>query len=187
MARRSSIDSLPEDVRRWLDRALSSRGFAQYQLLEQAMREKGYSVSKSAINRYGQKLERRLAAIRASTEAAKILTEASPDGQDARSEALVALVQTELFETIINLQEATDEEVDAGERVKMLSNAAKNIATLTRSSVNLKRFQAEVRKEFAAQAQAMLDDAVKAASKAGEKGLSGTRLQQLKLELAGMA
>lgn len=144
MSRRSSIDSLPEEVRRWLDRALSKNGFAQYQLLEQALRSKGHSISKSAINRYGQKLERRLAAIKASTEAAKLLADASPDGQDSRSEALVAMVQTELFETLINLQEATEEDVDAGERLKMLSNAAKNIATLTRSSVNLKRFQADV-------------------------------------------
>ena len=33
--------------------------------------------------------------------------------------------------------------MDPAERVGMLSAAAKNIATLTRSSVNLKKFQAE--------------------------------------------
>jgi hypothetical protein len=43
----------------------------------------------------------------------------------------------------MNLQEATDGEANPAERVKMLSAAAKNIATLTRSSVHLKRFQAE--------------------------------------------
>ncbi len=159
MARRSAIDGLPEEVRRWLDRALSSKGFAQYQLLEQLLRDKGYSVSKSAIHRYGQKLERRLAAIKASTEAAKLLADASPDDQDTRSEALTALIQTELFETIINLQEASEGDLDPADRVKMLSNAAKNIATLTRSSVNLKRFQVEARKEAA-------DRAVAAAEKA---------------------
>ena len=41
-------------------------------------------------------------------------------------------------------QEAEDEEADAGERVELLSKAAKNIATLTRSSINLKEFQAKV-------------------------------------------
>ena len=54
---------------------------------------------------------------------------------------MTALVQTELFEAIIELQEA-DEETDSGKRVELLSKAAKNIATLARSSVNLKKFQA---------------------------------------------
>jgi hypothetical protein len=101
--------------------------------------------SRSALGRYGQNLERRLSAIRASTEAAKMISAQAGDDKDARSEALTALVQTELFEAILMLQEAgTDEEMDVGDRVGMLSNAAKNIATLTRSSVNLKKFQSEV-------------------------------------------
>lgn len=154
MARRSAIDVLPADVKKWLDRALSEKGFAQYQVLEQCLRDRGYTVSKSAIHRYGQKLERRLAAITASTEAAKILVEASPDGQDARSEALTALIQTELFETIVNLQEASEGELAPADRVKMLSAAAKNIATLTRSSVNLKKYQAEAREQGRAEARA---------------------------------
>jgi hypothetical protein len=143
MARRSSIDALPPEVRHWLGCVLSDNSFGGYVELEELLRERGYSISKSAIHRYGQKLERRLAAIKASTEAAKMMAEASPDDRDARSEGLTALIQTELFETIINLQEATEEGIDPAERVKMLSNAARNIATLTRSSVNLKRFQAE--------------------------------------------
>jgi hypothetical protein len=145
MARRSSVDALPEDVRRWLERALSEQGFSGYQLLEEMLRDKGFQISKSAIHRYGQKIERRFAAIKASTEAARMLTEGAADDQDARSEAVIALVQTELFETIINLQEATGEDVDTAERVGLLSSAAKNIATLTRASVYLKRFQADIR------------------------------------------
>jgi uncharacterized membrane protein YccC len=101
--------------------------------------------SRSAVGRYGQKLERRLAAIRASTEAAKIIQQQAGDDKDARSEALTALVQTELFEAILSLQEASDDaDADPGERVAMLAHAAKNIATLTRSSVNLKAFQSKI-------------------------------------------
>jgi len=145
MARRSSIAKLPEDVRQWLERALAERNFSGYAQLEGLLRERGFELSKSAIHRHGQKVERRMAAIRASTEAAKLITEAAQDDQDARSEALHALVQTELFDTILNLQEAGDKDLDPAERVKLLSAAAKNIATLTRASVNLKRFQTEVR------------------------------------------
>ena len=56
-------------------------------------------------------------------------------------------MQTELFEAILALQDADDPDLDPGERVGMLSSAAKNIATLTRSSVNLKQFQAKVEKD----------------------------------------
>ena len=98
----------------------------------------GELPSRSAIGRYGQKLERRLAAIRASTEAAKLIRAHAGDEIDARS-ALTALVQTELFEAIIELQEA-DEETDSGKRVELLSKAART-SPLARSSVNLKKFR----------------------------------------------
>lgn len=167
MARRSAIESLPEEVRRWLDRALSSKGFAQYQLLEQHLRDKGHSISKSAIHRYGQKLERRLAAIKASTEAAKLIAEVTPDQADARSEALTSIIQTELFEALVNLQEAEDSELDPAERIGMLSSAAKSIATLSRSSVNLKRFQAEAEERGR---QKLLEEQRAALDAMGSKG-----------------
>ena len=147
MARASNIDKLPKAVREWLDRALMDNNFSGYQELEEAMRERGCTISKSAIHRYGQKIERRFAAIKASTEAAKILTEGAADDQDARSEAVIALVQTEMFESIVNLQEAEDEELDPADRIALLSKAAKNIATLARASVNQKKFRLEVQEE----------------------------------------
>ena len=78
---------------------------------------------------------------------------------------MTALVQTELFEAIIELQEA-DEETDSGKRVELLSKAVKNIATLARSSVNLKKFQAEAeeraRRALLAQQDAKLQEVAKA-------------------------
>ncbi|MBK5145950.1 DUF3486 family protein [Budviciaceae bacterium BWR-B9] len=150
MARRSSIDKLPTDVRHWLERALTDNNFSGYVELEALMRDKGYQISKSAIFRYGKKIEKRFATIKASTEAARIITEGASDDQDKRSEAIIAMVQSELFETMINLQEAEETE-DQGQRVKLLSTAAKNIATLTRASVNLKRYQSDIRKEIRAE------------------------------------
>lgn len=141
MARASSIDKLPKAVKDWLDHALTENNFSGYELLEAAMRERGCSVSRSAIHRYGQKIERRFAAIKASTEAARMLVEAASDDQDARSEAVIALVQTEMFESIVNLQEASAEDIKPEDRIALLSKAAKNIATLARSSVNQKKFR----------------------------------------------
>jgi len=155
MARRSSVSTLPAQVRQWLDKALAERNFSGYAELEALLRERGYALSKSALHRHGQKVERRMAAIKASTEAARLISEAAADEQDARSEALHALVQTELFDTILNLQEASEGDIDPKERVKLLSAAARNIADLTRSNVHLKRYQAELRTRLDAATAAM--------------------------------
>ena len=127
-----------------------------------------------------QKIERRYGAIRAATEAARMLTEGAADDQDARSEAVIALIQTELFESIVQLQEAEEGEVDPKERVALLSKVAKNVATLSRASVNLKKFQSEVR----ARAQQAASNAEKIARKGG---LSTDAVQALRREILGIA
>lgn len=150
MARKSSISRLPTEIKSYIEAMLATGAQTLDELISDlqerypAEATAGTLPSRSAVGRYGQKLDRRLSAIRASTEAAKLIQAQAGDDKDARSEALTALVQTELFEAILNLQEADDEETDAEGRVAMLSAAAKNIATLTRSSVNLKQFQAKV-------------------------------------------
>ena len=158
MGRKSSIDRLDPEIKAYIQAMLASGGVTLDELIAD-LREKFPAAaqaaelpSRSAVGRYGQKLERRLLAIRASTEAAKLIQAHAGDDKDARSEALTAMVQTELFEAILALQEADEvgedgEKADPGERVAMLSKAAKNIATLTRSSVNLKVFQAKVEED----------------------------------------
>lgn len=176
MPRRPKIETnLPDDVRRWLDRALADGNFSGYERLEELLRERGYMISKSALHRYGTKLERRLSAVKSATEAAKLMADAAPDDQDARSGAITAMVQVELFEALVNLQEATDEEVDPVERTKMLSIAAKNIATLSRSSVNLKRYQAEANQRAA---EAAVKAAEKAISAGGDKAAMLKRIRE---------
>lgn len=180
MARRPAILQLPDDVRHWLERALTDSNFSGYEALEAMLREKGFQISKSAIHRYGQKMERRFAAIRASTEAARMLTEGASDDQDARSEAVIALVQTELFDSIVNLQEASDEDMDPAERIGLLSSAAKNIATLARASVNQKKFRLEVQARAEA-AAAAVETIVK------KGGLSADSVAAIRREILGVA
>lgn len=180
MGRQSSITALPEDVRRWLERALSEQNFSGYEALEAMMRDKGYSISKSAIHRYGQKIERRMAAIKASTEAAKLLTEAAGDDQDARSEAVIALVQTEMFDSIIAIQEADDEELTAADRLGLMSKAAKNIATLARASIAQKQFKTQVQ----AKAAEVADKAARLASKGGMSPDAAAEIRKMILGIA---
>ena len=147
MGRKSTISRLPADIKTYIEAMLATGSQTLDELISDlqqrfpAQAQAGVLPSRAAVHRYGQKLDRRLSAIRASTEAAKLIQAQAGDNDDARSEALTALVQTELFEAILSLQEADDPDIDPGDRVAMLSAAAKNIATLTRSSVNLKKFQ----------------------------------------------
>lgn len=176
MGRASSITALPEDVRRWLERALSEQGFAGYEALEAMMRDKGYAISKSAIHRYGQKIERRMAAIKASTDAAQLIVEAAGDDQDARSEAVIALVQTEMFDSIIAIQEAGDEELSPSDRLGMMSKAAKNIATLARASIAQKQYKATVLKRL---------EAMEADARTGKRTLDAETLRIVREEIYG--
>lgn len=174
MGRKSSIDRLDPEIKAYLLAMVATGSMTLNELIADlqtrypAAAAAGDLPSRSAVGRYGQKLERRLAAIRASTEAAKLIQAHAGDDKDARSEALTAMVQTELFEAILELQEADaeSEDADPADRVALLSKAAKNIATLTRSSINLKEFQAKVeeatRKKLLAEQEANLQEVAKA-------------------------
>lgn len=144
MPPRSKIEQLPDDLRAELDRKLIEDGFRNYVELAQWLTDRGHAIGKSAVGAYGQALQRRLDAIRASTEAARLIAQAAPDDADERSNAIISLVQTEIFESLLALQDAA-EESDPAERVAILGKAAKNIATLTRASVARNKWAQEVK------------------------------------------
>ncbi|MDD7545211.1 MULTISPECIES: DUF3486 family protein [Pasteurellaceae] len=169
MAPRSSIEKLPEDVRRWLERALTENGFSGYVELEELLKEKGYQISKSAIHRYGQKIENRLKAIKESAEIAKLITDQVDDEGDSQSDALMRLVQTDLMNLLIDARNV--DELDIKDRMKILGNIGKNIAAMTNASVKLKQHQAETKQKL----QAKLDELAKNA------GQNGTDLPTLEL------
>ncbi|MGB3393238.1 MAG: DUF3486 family protein [Stenotrophomonas sp.] len=148
----SKIDLLPEEVRSELDTLIIDAGFGGYVGLSEWLAAKGFEISKTTVGAYGQKLERRLAAVKASTEAARLIAAAAPDDADDRSNAIISLVQTEMFEALLCLQEATDEDLDPGERVAIISNAAKHVATLSRASVNRHKWAVEIRAKMEAAA-----------------------------------
>lgn len=166
MGRKSSISRLPPEIKTYIEAMLATGAQTLDEMigdLQQRFPAEARAnalPSRTALHRYGSKLDRRLAAIKASTEAAVLIRHHAGDREDARSEALTSLVQTELFEALLNLQEAEDEDIDPAKRIGLLSDAAKNIATLTRASVNLKRFQAEAeeagRKKLLAEQEANL-------------------------------
>ncbi len=178
MAPRSKISALPKPVKDWLYNALIEGNFAGYELLEAELKKLGFAISKSAIHRFGQNMERRLSAVRASTDAARMIAEAAPDDSDQRSAAVISLVQTDIFNVLLLLQEAEDAEPEA--RLKLMGTAARAIADLARSSISQKKWQVEVREKASAAA-----DAVEAIAKKG--GLSAEALDTIRKGILGIA
>ena len=158
MAPRSSIEQLPDEVRRWLERALTENGFSGYVELENLLKEKGYQISKSAIHRYGQKIEGRLKAIKESAEIAKLISESADDDGDSQSDALMRLVQTDLMNLLIDVRNM--DEMDTKSRIGMLSAVGKNLAAMTSASVRLKQYQAEHKAKLLAKLDEMAKSAV---------------------------
>ena len=177
MPQRSKITALPKAVRQWLDQALVEKNFAQYAQLEKLLAEKGHTIGKSSIHRYGANLERKLAAIKASTEAAAMIANAAPDDADLRSAAVISMIQTEVFGVLVALQEA--DETDPMKRAKLLSTVAKNVATLTRASVTQKKWEQEIR----AKVKSVADAAAKIAKKGG---LSKDAIDTIRRDILGI-
>jgi uncharacterized protein DUF3486 len=185
LMKRSKISSYPPELRQWLEAELVRRGFSGYEQLAADLvarsKEVGSLVetSKSSLHRYGTNLERKLSAIRASTEAASLIAKSAPDDADLRSAAVISLIQTEVFDVLVALQDSETEN-DPMKRAKLLSTVAKNVATLSRASVNQKRHEMETR----GKAQAAADRAAKIGKKGG---LSAGAVDEIRREILGIA
>lgn len=157
MPPRSKVHQLPGEVKTWLDRALADNNFSEYESLAEELKARGFAISKSALNRYGQDFEQRLSALKLASEQAKAIVDAAPDEEGAVSDALMRLVQERLF----NLLLAEDGKVD-------LPKAAKAIAELAKATIAQKRFSIEqnARKKALEEAAGRVDVA------AQQRGLS---------------
>lgn len=182
MGRKSTISRLPPEVKTYVEGLMAQGRLTLDEMIADLQQrfpgeaKNGVLPSRSALQRYGPKLERRLIAVKAFTDASEAIDAHAKDLGDSRSAALTAIVQQELFDAIINLGDASDPNMDPVDRVTMLSAAGKNIATLARSSVNTKQFQAKIEAE--ARKKAFEDAAQKASNNAKQQGMSaeGTKL-----------
>ncbi len=157
MPRRASVTLLPGPVKEWLDKALVDSGFADYRLLEETLRAKGYEISRSSLHRYGKSFEDRLSALKLATEQARAIVSANPDEEGAMGEALMRLIQEKLFGVLLDLQ------VDPAKL--NLGGLARSVAELCKASVTQKKWAVEVqekaRKEALEQAATAVEKAAK--------------------------
>lgn len=156
MARRSKISKLPAEVKSWLDRALSENGFADYELLAEELKGRGFDISKSAVHRYGQEFEDRLLAIKIATEQARAITEATPDNEGAMNDALISMVQQKAFDVLLKMQEGAP-----------LKEIGLMVARLSNATIKQKQWRVEMQEKIRIEERARAAQAATAAAKAG--------------------
>lgn len=180
----SKIAQMPPEIREWLHRAFVERAFGDIveitEQLNDKLKEAGVAiyVGKSAVGAESQKVKRAQESIKAATEAAKILTDTSRDDGNTRGEAVMALLETEMFECILAVREAADMD-DPLDRMNSMSKAAKNMAGLSRARVN----QAKHRIELEARVQAAADKVAKLAKKGG---LDANTVSEIRRNILGI-
>jgi hypothetical protein len=179
------IARLPDEYRAWLRSALVDRAFGDIQGVTDELNEMlkaggiAISVGKSAIGAESQKIRRAQESIRAATESAKLIAEASRDDGDMRSEAVMALIQSDMFEALLLARESETME-DPLARLAAMSEAAKAAARLTVARVN----QSKWRNEIEARAKAAAEKVAKIA-KAG--GMKPAQVAEIRRQILGVA
>lgn len=171
MAARSKVKTLPDAIRDELDRRLVAMGFGGYDDLAAWLTEAGYEISRSAVHRYGQKFEERLAAIKLASQQATAIAEAVGDDEGRLGDALTQLVQQKAFDTLVEME-------DVGK--VSLTSLGLMVAKLNATGVQQKKFIAEMREK----ARAVADD-VAALAKAG--GLTDTAADAIRAKILGLA
>lgn len=179
MPPRSKIDQLPDAVREELEAMIIKRRFSGYIALADWLKGKGYQIGKSAVGEYGLNLQSKLAGIKASTEAARQIAESAPDDADQRSAAVLSLIQTQVFDVMMGLQDASASD-DPIDRAKLLSRVAKDFSTAVRASIYQKKHAIELRGKAEAAAN-------KAATIAKKGGLSAAAVKTIRSEILGIA
>lgn len=174
MARIHKARRLSAEARAWLEEAIAEDRYTLAELVTELQQRFGETLSVSAAHRYRQKIDRTLAAIRASTEAARLIAEAAPDDADEHSAAVIRIVQSSLFDALIKVREAED--VEPAEQVKLLSQAARAVAEASRASIAQKRWQDEVKAKI---------EAVEHAAQKSGRALDAATLAQIKEALYG--
>lgn len=138
MPPRSKIAQMPEHVRAWLHRALVDRAFGDHAAVAAELREMlqaeglDMQISRAAVGRESARIQRLQESIRATTEATKMIVASASDDGDSRSEATLALVQSEVFELLHQVREAGAAD-DPADRLDLMNKAALGLSRMARA------------------------------------------------------
>lgn len=180
----SKIATLPVALRAWLHKAIVERGFGDIVGLTDelnALCKAGgvaITIGKSAVGLESQRVKRAQEAIRATTEAARLIAETSPDDGDNRSAGAMAIVQSEVFDLLLQVRESENID-DPVARLDVMNQAALGLSRLSRARVNQARWDVDVRARAKTAA-----DAVAKIAKTG--GLSAEQVSAIRTQILGI-
>ncbi len=138
------IDSLPRDVKHEVEERLINGG--KYKDVSDYLKENGYDVHYSSVQRYGKKFLARFESVRVAKEFAKLLAEDNVDRPATELHEANNLLASQLI-----MEAMVDDEMDAGDRAKI----AKSIASLQNAQVANEKLKLTARKEQGAVHTAM--------------------------------
>lgn len=169
MARRSAVDKLPPDIRDEMTAKLVADGFGNYAGLSEWLAERGYTISKSALHRFGADLEAEFDAAmqdaRRSIELARAMrASGNADDDGVLLDAASSVLQDQLLRISLALRTV---EADPQEAVKLVSQASRALADLGRLKVSYEKWQAEEREKIRAEERARAAEQATTAAKAG--------------------
>lgn len=181
MGRRAAVDMLPPDLRDELTAKLVENGFSAYEALAEWIASKGYSISKSALHRFGSDLESQfeeaMQDARRSVELARAMrASGNADGDGVLLDAASTVLQDQLLRISMALRTV---EVDPQEAVKLVSQASRALADLGRLKVSYEKWQTEARERAQSASEAITE-------KARKGGLSDDVIRQIEEQVLGI-
>lgn len=163
MARKSTIKRLPPQLRKELDRLLTSGQYTLDQVVAH-LRTMGADVSRSAVGRYSQEFEEVAKHLRESREiAAGFARELGELPEGDMGQVLVELVRSVVFRVAMR---QTDKAEDiAPIELARLAKAVKDLASGAKTSVDMEvKIKEQARREMAEETKATLENAARGGS-----------------------
>jgi hypothetical protein len=176
----SKVALLPDALRVELEQWISTHGFAGYKTAEAWLAERGRMMGldvallpkRSALQDYGSKLKRKMAAIADATRGAKLIAQFAPDDEGAMNEVMIRLIQEKLFSILV--------ELNIEPKLIDISSLARSVADLTRASVTQKKWRQSMREK----AEAAATQVVKIVTKGG---LTKGAVETIRRQILGIA
>ncbi len=156
---------LPEEVKSELEKRLRESRFSNYTELTDWLQAQGFQISRSAVHRHGQKLQKHLDAISVATDQAVAIAEAAGD-TPVMGRALSALVQNKLYDLLMDAESEADP-------VKL----ARAVADINRADISVLRYKAEVKAKIEAKFTQLESSA---------KSIDAATLKRVKEEIYGL-
>lgn len=174
MPQRGKIARLPLEIKSELDRKLINNAFSDCHGLSEWLCSIGYEIKKSTVANYSKEFKERLEFLKNATEQARAIAIEAGDDDNSLGDALTRLVQHKIFQLLVDIDEATEMDIDTLEK---LSRAVSN---LNKTAIVQKRWMIEVKDRAASVANEI--------EKIGKKaGLSDETAELIRAKVLGIA